>query len=171
MSEAETKAEAPASSGGGKIGKLIMPLIMLVNLAVTGGGLYLVFINTMHFERPKITEEVEQVQLSSALQEMVSDVIIYQLDPFTVNLAGFPTRAIRLELNLELLDSKGYEEVVRFGAEARDSIVKILNAKRYQDIETIQGKLFLKDQVATTLNSFLKEGVVKDVYFTEFIVQ
>ncbi len=171
MAEKETAAEEAAPSGPGLVSKLMVPLVILLNVAVLGGGLALVFINTIGFDPPKITEEHEAEQLSSTLQEMESDVILYLMDQFVVNLAGLPPRAIRLELNLELLDSKGFEEVVRLGPSARDSIVKILNAKRFQDIETIQGKLFLKDQIATTLNGFLKEGVVKEVYFTEFAVQ
>ena len=70
-----------------------------------------------------------------------------------------------------MLDKDGFEEVVRNSPAARDSIVRILNSKTYDDIETIQGKLFLKDQIAVTLNRSLDEGVVKDVYFGEFLVQ
>lgn len=172
MAETETKVSAaPAASGGGKIGKLLLPLFLLLNLGALGTGLYLVFVNTVEFEPPKIVEEHEKELLSKALEEMESDVVLYNMDQFTVNLAGFPSRAIRLEMSLEMLDTKGFEDVVRLGAESRDSIVKILNAKRFADIETIQGKLFLKDQIATTLNGFLKEGVVKEVYFTYFAVQ
>jgi flagellar FliL protein len=54
---------------------------------------------------------------------------------------------------------------------ARDQIVKILNSKKYIDIETIQGKLFLKDQIQTAMNKMLQKGSVKDVYFSEFVVQ
>ncbi len=172
MAETETKeSAAPAPSDGGKIGKLLLPLFLVINLATLGGGLYLVFINTVEFEPPKIVEENEKELLSKALEEMESDVVLYNMEQFTVNLAGFPSRAIRLEMSLEMLDTKGFEDVVRLGAESRDSIVKILNSKRFADIETIQGKLFLKDQIATTLNGFLKEGVVKEVYFTYFAVQ
>ncbi len=168
---AETETNQPAPEGGGKVGKLLMPIFLLINFSALGAGLYLVFMNTVEFEPPKIVEENEKELLSTALEEMESDVVLYNMEQFTVNLAGFPSRAIRLEMSLEMLDTKGFEDVVRLGAESRDSIVKILNAKRFADIETIQGKLFLKDQIATTLNSFLKEGVVKEVYFTYFAVQ
>jgi flagellar protein FliL len=171
MANTETTENAAPSGGGGKIGKLLLPIFLLINFASLGAGLYLVFINTIEFEPPKIVEEHEKELLSVALEEMESDVILYNMEPFTVNLAGFPSRAIKLEMSLEMLDTKGFEDVVRLGAESRDSIVKILNAKRFADIETIQGKLFLKDQIATTLNSFLKEGVVKEVYFTYLAVQ
>ncbi len=166
-----SEAESPAPSRSGGIAKLLLPLAILVNFGVLGVGGYLVFANTIGFEAPKITEDVEEETLQSNLEEMESDIILYRMDEFILNLAGHPRRAIRFEIALEMLDDKGFEEVVQMGAVARDSIVKILNQKRFQDIETIQGKLFLKDQIATNLNGFLKEGVVKDVLFTDFVVQ
>ncbi|MDZ4660505.1 MAG: flagellar basal body-associated FliL family protein [Pseudomonadota bacterium] len=166
---AENENPTPTKSGG--IGMLLLPIAIVVNFGVLGVGSYFVFANTIGFEAPKITEEVEVVTLASQLDEMESDIILYRMDEFTLNLSGHPRRAIRFEIALEMLDEKGFEEVVQVGAVARDSIVKILNAKRFQDIETIQGKLFLKDQIAASLNGFLKEGVVKDVLFTDFVVQ
>ncbi len=54
---------------------------------------------------------------------------------------------------------------------ARDKIVRVLNDKNFNDLESIQGKLFLKDTIAMEVNSILKEGVVKDVFFSDFVVQ
>ena len=166
-----SESESPTPSRTGGIGKLLFPLAILTNFGLLGAGGFLVFANTIGFEAPKITEVVEEVTLASKLEEMESDIILYRMDEFTLNLAGHPRRAIRFEIALEMLDEKGFEEVVQMGAVARDSIVRILNEKRFQDIETIQGKLFLKDQIATSLNGFLKEGVVKDGLFTDFVVQ
>jgi len=90
---------------------------------------------------------------------------------FTVNLAGSPQRLIRVEMTFEMLDKDGFEEIVRNSPRARDEIVRILNAKTFDDVETIQGKLFLKDQIAVALNQSMKSGVVKDIFFNEFLVQ
>ena len=70
-----------------------------------------------------------------------------------------------------MLDEEGYEEVINLGPEARDSIVRILNEKRFGDVETVQGKLHLKNQIASELNVFLQQGVVKNVYFSDFVIQ
>ena len=99
--------------------------------------------------------------------------LVYTMDKFTVNLGGEPKRTIRLEVNLEMLGKEGFEEIVDTDnrAKARDKIVRILNDNTFNDLETIQGKLFLKDRIATDINSLLDKGVVKDVYFSEFVVQ
>jgi len=153
------------------IGKIITLAAIVSNFTALGVGLYLTHAATLGFHPKLITEEEEFEKVSEIVKEMESDVILFKMDDFTVNLNGHPTRTIRVALNLELMEASGFEEVVNMGAGTRDSIVKILNGKNFKDIETIQGKLFLKDQIATTVNSYLREGVVKEVYFTQFVVQ
>jgi flagellar FliL protein len=134
-------------------------------------GLFLVYSSTIGFESPVIKEEQEIARLEQARKERDENPIIYTMDPFTVNLNGYPKRIIKTEVNLVLLDKAGFEQVVRLGSKARDSIVRILNGKTFADLETVQGKLFLKDEIASRLNELLVEGVIKDVYFSEFIVK
>jgi flagellar protein FliL len=97
--------------------------------------------------------------------------VLYTMPVFTVNLAGQPRRLIRVEMTFEMLDKEGFEEIVRNSPLARDEIMRILNRTTFDDIETIQGKLSLKDKIAVTLNESFKAGVVKDIYFNDFIVQ
>jgi flagellar FliL protein len=93
------------------------------------------------------------------------------MEPFTVNLGGSRRQTIRVALTLQMLDQDGFEEVVEHNPAARDAIVRLLNEKTFPDVESIQGKLYLKDQIAARLNEFLKRGVVKDVFFSDFVVQ
>lgn len=135
------------------------------------GGLALVYASTLGSESPVITEEKEIQKLEIERDQKVEAPYLYTMDKFTVNLEGYPRRIVQTEVNLELLDKSGYEEVIRLGSKARDTIVRILNGKNLEDIETLQGKLRLKEQIATTLNNLLSDGVVKEVYFSEFIVK
>jgi flagellar FliL protein len=91
--------------------------------------------------------------------------------PFNTNLDGVPRRLVRVELSLEMMDEEGYEEVIGIVPQARDSIMRILNSKSFSDIESVQGKLHLKNQVVADLNASLHKGVVKNVYFNELVVQ
>jgi flagellar FliL protein len=72
-----------------------------------------------------------------------------------------------------MLGKEGFEEVIdnENRAKVRDRVLKILNEKTFAEVESIQGKLFLKEKIAQEINSTLNEGVVKDVYFSEFVVQ
>ena len=170
MAEKEARAEGEKKKFD--TAKIMLPLFVVVNFAVLGAGAFMTHQATLGWVRPSVREPAAIEQLKAEREtEGVRDSVLYTMPTFTVNLEGQPRRLIRVSLTLEMLDKDGFEEVVRNSPAARDSIVRILNAKTYDDIETIQGKLFLKDQIAVTLNKTLKEGVVKDVYFGDFLVQ
>ena len=152
---------------------LIMKVgFIVLNLAVTGGGGYLVYASTIGWQSPTLTEEKLMRGIAS-LNESELSPFIYTMDKFTVNLGGEPKRTIRLEINLEMLGKEGFEEVINteHRAKARDRIVRLLNDSGFSDLESIQGKLFLKDKIANEVNSILKKGVVKSVFFSDFVVQ
>lgn len=151
--------------------KLIPIAFVGTNVILMVAGLFLVYSSTIGFESPVIKEEREIASLEKARMERDENPLIFTMDPFVVNLNGYPKRIIKAELNLVLLDRVGFEHTVRLGSKARDSVVRILNGKTFSDLETVQGKLFLKDEIVTQLNALLAEGVIKDVYFSEFIVK
>jgi flagellar basal body-associated protein FliL len=98
--------------------------------------------------------------------------ILFTLEPFTVNLGHLETdKVIQIELNLEMHDEKSFEEVVGKSAIVRDTVVKVLSQKDFRDLASIQGKLFLKDDISTEVNKQLNYGLIKGVYFTRFIIQ
>lgn len=171
MSAAPEQAAAPAKSKN--TGMILQIVFALLNLGVMGYGTYLVYASTIGWNRPSISEESAERELASVPDEEVAGPLVYTMDKFTVNLEGEPKRTIRLEVNLEMLGKEGFEEVMTPDnrAKARDQIVRLLNDENFSDLESIQGKLFLKDKIANAINGILKEGVVKDVYFSDFVVQ
>lgn len=142
-----------------------------VNVLFMCVGLGLVYASTVGGESPIIREENEIKKLEIARELRDESPYVYTMDKFTVNLDGYPRRIVQTEVNLELLDKTGYEQIIRLGSKGRDAVVKILNGKQFDDIETLQGKLRLKEQISTTLNDLMIEGVIKNVYFTELIVK
>jgi flagellar FliL protein len=177
----EDKKSENGAEGGKKklpVGMILQIVFAVANLGVTGLGVFWVYSATIGWHSPSITEsqlaESRLAEAESADKEgSGSGPLIYTMDKFTVNLSGEPKRSIRVEVNLEMLGKDGFEEVINSDnrAKARDRIVRILNDKTFGELESIQGKLFLKDRIATELNAILDKGVVKDVYFSEFIVQ
>ena len=167
MAEKEDKAPEQKKDKSG----LFKLLFMVVNFAVVGGGAALTYMSTIGYQSPVINEFTEEAKLQEMRLYMEQNPIVYTMEPFTVNLNGRPKRTIRLEMSIEMLSEEGFEELITQGGKARDEIVNILNNKRFEDLESIQGKLFLKDQIARRVNSYLERGVVKDIYFSDFVVQ
>ena len=151
--------------------KLMALAFVLVNTITVGGGAYMVYAATLGFKAPTLTEDElnkEMVEFRKTLEE---PAIFYTMDPFNTNLEGLPRRFIRIEVSVEMYNKEGFEELVTLGGHARDSIMRILNAKHFEDVESVQGKLHLKNDIIAYLNDVLKVGVVKNVYFTKFQVQ
>lgn len=155
---------------------ILMWGFIAINLGTVGVGAFLVYSSTLGYQHPSLTDDdlyKQRMQSAEASSYVPKGPLIYTMDKFTVNLAGEPKRSIRIEVNLEMLNKDGFEEVIDPDnkARSRDQIIKILNDETFANIESIQGKLFLKDRIASEINSILSDGVVKDVYFSEFVVQ
>lgn len=151
--------------------KIMTVSLIAINVSVLGLGTYWVYISTIGYEHPKVTETA--LREPANLKEKFGDApMIYTMDKFTVNLSGVPKRTIRLQINLDMISPVAFQEIMDFEyrAKARDKIVKILTEKTVDDLETIQGKLFLKDKIVAEVNQILDRGLVKDVYFTDFVM-
>lgn len=151
--------------------KILFGVFIAVNFSVLGVGTYWVYISTIGYQYPKVTES--SLREPASLKEKFGDTpMIYTMDKFTANLAGVPKRTIRLQVNLDMISPVAFQEIMDFEyrAKARDRIVRILNEKTVDELESIQGKLFLKDKIVAEVNQILDKGLVKDVYFTDFVM-
>lgn len=98
--------------------------------------------------------------------------LMYPLDGFTVNLLSESGRRyLKCEINLELEGEELSPELDTKKPVFRDIIIRILSSKSLEEISTIKGKEKLKEQIVNDLNMRLKDGKVKNVYFTDFVVQ
>ena len=121
-------------------------------------------INTMA-AAPGTEEEAEEVQAPKIGP-------LHSLETFIVNLADEGgTRYLRATMKLELAD----DQSVNFAQERlpliRDSILMTLPTKKYEDINTVEGKKTLRDELIAKLNVIMVPGSVSNIYFTEFVIQ
>ncbi|MFH2123567.1 MAG: flagellar basal body-associated FliL family protein [Pseudomonadota bacterium] len=63
------------------------------------------------------------------------------------------------------------EEATQRMAQIRDSILLLIGNKTYEELQDLQGKKQLKAELASKINSILRNGQVKEIYFTDFVVQ
>jgi flagellar FliL protein len=47
----------------------------------------------------------------------------------------------------------------------------ILPSKQFSDISSIEGKIALRDEIMGSINDFLTQGKITNIYFKEFVVQ
>ncbi|MEQ1664501.1 MAG: flagellar basal body-associated FliL family protein [Bdellovibrionales bacterium] len=153
------------------IKKILGIVFAIANLAVVGGGTFSVYKGTLGQKTQASSNDELEAQMVSFRALLDEKPVMYSMEPFNTNLSGFPRRFVRVEMSVEMYDKEGFEELVTLGGRSRDSITRILNSKKFDELETLQGKLHFKNEVIAHLNEALKLGVVKNVYFTKLQVQ
>lgn len=96
----------------------------------------------------------------------------YIMDPFILNLSNNgETGALKIAICLELSNPASVEKVKTKTAALRDAIILLISTKTKSDLNSPEGKMQLKDEILLQCNQILKEGTVKNVYFTDFVMQ
>jgi flagellar FliL protein len=53
----------------------------------------------------------------------------------------------------------------------RDIVIRSLSSKTFEEVSTIKGKDRLKDEIVTKINDILADGQIRNIFFTDFVVQ
>lgn len=176
MAEEETK-EAPSKDSSSKSPLVI--ILLVINIAALG---FVAFqqhkFMKMESEKPDLAELLKQGNEAIAKDakdeqkpiESLSKESLIDLDSFTVNLAqgDGPRRYVRLNAVLKMSKNSELSEVQARKPQIRDTVISILNAKRPKDLLKRDGKLYLKEQIKSAINSYLIEGRVIDVFYVGF---
>jgi len=97
---------------------------------------------------------------------------MYPLASFTVNLLSESgNRYLKVVVDLELADPKMTIEMNNKKSLIRDIIIRTFSSKTFEEISTLKGKDKLKDEVLEKINESLSDGQVRNIYFTDFVVQ
>lgn len=99
-----------------------------------------------------------------------ADGLLYPLEPFTANLAqgDGPRRFIRISLVLKFSKETKKEEVDTRKPQISDTIISMLNSKKPEELLKKEGKEYLKEEIKTSINNFLVDGQVSDIYYVGF---
>lgn len=151
-------------------GKLTLLLIIgVLLLALLGVGGFLVYKQVFSGGAEEARKEAAAI---AEKREAARLGVVTALDPFIVNLADEAgKRYLKVTMQLELDSEKLSEEVANKMPQIKDSIITVLSSKNTDDLLTVDGKFKLKEQIQTRINVLLKNGVVKNVYFVEFVIQ
>lgn len=159
----------------------LVALLLVVNMAALGFVAFTQYkFMEMEAAKPDLTELLKESQkgkdAEAAAEELPKENIsaesLIDLKTFTVNLAqgDGPRRYVRLNVVLKMGEDSDLTEVEARKPQIRDTIIGILNSKRPEDILKRDGKLYLKEQIKSAINSFLIDGKVATTFFIGFQV-
>ncbi|MFW5731529.1 MAG: flagellar basal body-associated FliL family protein [Desulfonatronovibrionaceae bacterium] len=150
-----------------KTGKLKWILLALLLLVLGGAGY---FGYTYFMENDGQEEDQEQEEAAPEVDPKKSQIV--DLEPFVVNLNDpLGRRYLRTTLKVEVIDSQAAQDVEKHMARVRDSIILLLSSKSYSQLDTMEKKIRLRNEIVERLNQFIGQGRVIRVYFSEFVIQ
>lgn len=95
----------------------------------------------------------------------------YNLGEFTANLSAVSGyQFIRATIVVEVNDSEVIEELDKREPQVRDEILSILRRQSAEDLEEPGGEV-IKSQIEMSLNQLLPYGEIKNVWFTQLVIQ
>lgn len=155
----------------------LVAILLILNMAGLGTVAFFQYkFMEMEKSRPDLTQLLNQGKADPELEgetqptESVAKENLIDLATFTVNLAqgDGPRRYVRLNTVLKMDETSELSEVEARKPQIRDTIISILNSKRPEDILKRDGKLYLKEQIKSAINSFLIDAKVVDVFYIGF---
>jgi len=170
--EKETKEneEIEEKKGGGSKFLLIIIIVLLLLLLIIGGVVaYFLLSGNDESQDTQVPQKVEKKKRVKSLTEIGP---IYPLDQFIVNLVSTNAdRYLKCKIDLELDAPETQQEIDKKLPAIRDLIIRILSSKTVEEIQTAKGKEKLKEEIKRKINEILTTGEVRNVYFTEFVIQ
>ena len=168
MAEEKENQEQEEKGGSNKLLLIVIIVLLLVLLIV--GGLVAYFLLSGGDEEEQV--EPQKVEKKRKVSNMTEIGPIYPLDGFIVNLlSNNSSRYLKCKIDLELDSPELQEEVDKKLPAIRDLIIRILSTKTVEEIQTSKGKEKLKEEIRRKINEILTTGEIRNVYFTEFVIQ
>lgn len=148
---------------------IIIAVVAILFLTIIGAGFFMMW--------NKMSSVVAKTQNTTAQDTETkkddSDIgAVYSLDSFIVNLSGDGgKRYLRVTMDMEMDNEKLSDEMAKRLPQIRNAILMILPEKKYEDISDKKGKTALGKEIINSVNGLLKTGTIKNIYFTEFVIQ
>jgi flagellar FliL protein len=96
----------------------------------------------------------------------------YDLKEFSISTKDEQNHFIKVKLSLGYPkeDLKLQTELIERKVQIRHIINILLSGKRYQDLDSVEEKIDLAEEIKASINTILRNGQVKEVYYQEFVL-
>jgi len=179
---ADKKVQAPEKEEKkGRI-KLKLTILLLVVLGVLGAGGFAAW---KFYVQPRMTQWMQGNATSTDVSGQgetrkaedkggypAAGGQLVTLEPFVVNLADpMGRRYLKANMDVEVTDGDVAAELNAAMPKIKDALLLLLSSKSFADISSMDKKIELKNEIVDRLNLIIGKAKVRNVYFTEFVVQ
>ena len=147
---------------------IIIAAVFLLMMGMMGAGFFMLWSKMNMVQQPVIAGQQDPAE------EVQENTIgpLFPLNTFIVNLADKDSkRYLRVKIEMELTNEEAEQEVEKRLPQVRDNILMIIPTRTFEDLNSAGGKIELRDELLSKLNALLMENYIKNIYFTEFVIQ
>jgi flagellar protein FliL len=156
-------------AGGSKTVLIIIIAGFVLFMAMAGAGFYILWQKMPGSSAGNVTATKSATEKEPPSKGLGP---LYSINPLVINLAGSGgKRFLRIKMDLELKDQATFEQVQAQIPRVKDTLLTILSAKKFQDINTVEGKSDLRTEIAAKMDTLFSKGAVTNVYLTEFVIE
>ncbi|MFT3851040.1 MAG: flagellar basal body-associated protein FliL [Propionivibrio sp.] len=167
--------EAPAPKKSKKL--LIIVVITLLLLLVIGGAAAFLLMSggaPADGEEGEVATEKAKPEKKKEAKEAIP--VFVAMDAFTVNLdQDTGGQYLQVVISVEVEDMHMGDKIKTYTPKLRNNVIRLLSGKKASELISKEGKETLAGEIRTLMNEVLepgaKEGPVKEVLFTSFIIQ
>jgi len=164
MADEEKQAEETEQPKKSK--KLLFLIVGLIGLIALGGGVF--FAYKKFLAPPPVEEEALTTKGNEA--EVVGEM--FAMKPFIVNLADPKgKRYLKIKLSLELETPELLEKATKLEPKLQNIVIMMLTSLSFEEVMTPEGKVRIRDELQERFNQVIRPDKIKNIYFTEFVVQ
>lgn len=149
------------------INKILLFLSLIVSI-----GTLSIFIYWFNYEKPLPTDSVETEKLLKAKNEIKAENS-FQIKKLVVNLPSRPGRLKFLETGIYFVPFQSSDIKILEDHEfiLRDTVIDIAGKMQEDELNTVTGKILLEEKLVSQINLIFKRNIIKELYFSAFIVQ
>ncbi|MBI3599528.1 MAG: flagellar basal body-associated FliL family protein [Nitrospinae bacterium] len=145
-----------------KTSTLKLIIIILIPLIILGAGGFIAWIKYITPAIGMVSQDVSNTTSGP----------MFSLEPFIVNLSEpGGKRYIKIKMEFDAGNKEVEKELKNKLPLLKDNIITVLTGKTLEEVITTEGKIRLKEEIQARINRNLRTGAVKNVFFTEFVVQ
>ncbi|OKY74595.1 MAG: flagellar basal body protein FliL [Desulfobulbaceae bacterium DB1] len=166
MADVDAKA-ADGTEQPKKKSKTMLFIILGSAILLLGGGGFFAYTK---FLAPPPTPVEELIDQKTELPPTVGEIVT--LDPFVVNLADPKgNRYLKMTISMELESLEASERTQKLAPKLRDIVIMMLTSLSFEEVMTPEGKLRIRDELLERFSRVTKPDKIKNIYFSEFVVQ
>lgn len=147
-------------------------ILMIINLLVMLGSAGLVYYSNYMIKKVP-TDQAAELQNMLNDSTLANKITPHKLKKITVNLYSQKNRLRYLDVELDLLPFKEEDKEIlkKHNDIIFDIIIQIASDMTPEELNSVSGRILLENRIKTQINQALSKSIIREIFFSRFVIQ